>query len=693
MKNPWVGLRPFSVDEAGLFFGRDHEVQILSNLVATLPTLILYAPSGTGKSSLINAGLMPMLSADPGQLTVLIREPQDDVEERARAVLAASGWVPPVELDLVAMLEQHWLDTDRRTVVIIDQFEERLNFGTPTEELYAAISKLAHSQGDSACVMLSLREDYLGSLEPLMRWVPGLLSGSYRVAPLTRRALEEAVYGPLENVGADAALQPDLVQRVLDDLDECLSGLQDPGEQRFEPGYFQIVWSTLWRELDEGRAAALDIATYERLGGAKRMLKDFTSTILGALDPAQTSIFWSIARYLVLPTGAKVALTVDDLVNLLQPSDFLYPFEGSAPFGSLQRTTARRSWLQSLPATELANLIRSVLQRLTASDAPIFKRAVRLNREEFEIVHDLLGRIILDWREAHRSAQQAADEEFNALLVASANSKYGWGSRRLVPRDARRHSARVERQIVEAARTVREQLEQQVTPGNIDTLVASLQSLLVLRSLVDSYSFRKQIGYSRTAELVTDWDRLMANPIQAIVGVALNHPSEIVRRPLQDLLAYVEVEGDRFRVKVTEPTPILSVVGTVLTAGFLGFGSVAIAFAILYRPIYDLAIQYPFLMLAHLVLAVAVMYEVLLEGEGGGWGSRIANAAVPFIDEKKPAQLAVTWPLPSVYVVASAVGVAWVFQSLGWAATAGFAVGMVYTAIAFIAAWAWAVAI
>ena len=62
-QQPYVGPRPFGHDEKDLFFGRDREARDLCSLVVAHPIVLLYAASGAGKSSLLNAGLIPLLEA------------------------------------------------------------------------------------------------------------------------------------------------------------------------------------------------------------------------------------------------------------------------------------------------------------------------------------------------------------------------------------------------------------------------------------------------------------------------------------------------------------------------------------------------------------------------------------------------------------------------------------------------------
>src|SRR5205807_5546700 len=65
-REPYVGTRPFKQDETNLFFGRDPEANELVSLITAHPTVLLYAQSGAGKSSLINAKVIPNLIDEEG---------------------------------------------------------------------------------------------------------------------------------------------------------------------------------------------------------------------------------------------------------------------------------------------------------------------------------------------------------------------------------------------------------------------------------------------------------------------------------------------------------------------------------------------------------------------------------------------------------------------------------------------------
>lgn len=674
MRNPWVGLRPFQTADAELFFGRTREAEVLYNLVATLPTLIVYAPSGTGKSSLINAGLAPRLTADPAHVPVFVTDPHDDILTRVREALAATGWRPPPELGLDALLEQHWLATDRRTVLIVDQFEERVNAGAPTEELFAAMAKLVHTHADAACVLLSIREDYLGSLEPLMRRVPSLLNGSYRVPSLSREALMDAVYGPLRTVDRALPVEPDLVGRTLDDLEARSAGRQEPGEQRFEPGYFQIIWSTLWNTRIDAGKARIDLRTYEQLGGASEILKAFTAKILNGMEPAQTSIFWSISRYLVLPTGAKAALTVEDLVDLLQPTDF---FSAGRP---------RRAWLSNLSGHRLAELIRGVLRRLTASDAPILQRVMRLDREEYELLHDLLGRIILEWREEYaRSMTEEVESRF-AELYAAAREGLPPNRETSDPGAAERSWSTIISQGERDARQLDAQLSQAMTAADMVRMTALVRSVMIFGSRLQS--LRRSSEFHFADDTVSrEWNAHTASARDKMITIALEDENEIIRRTFQDLITYFDPESGFSSYLTSSPTPRPVFIARSISVFLLAVGSVIASYFVYLPATNHLAVAYVPFTLAHLCLALLLIYSIIMSGPPAASrvvpGREVAQLAVPRLwGGTSNWSLLATWPLPVLAINGIAVATAWGFAAAGWAATAGFNMGMLFGAIA-----------
>ncbi len=414
MKNPFVGLRPFRTSESGLFFGREHDIAVLANLVLATPVLVLYATSGTGKSSLLNAGLVPELDEDPSLLTLVLADPRDDVEARVRARMSEAGWDGADVSDggLAHLLERHFVATHRRVILILDQFEERIKRGVALDELYSDIARLANTRSAAATAVLSIREDYVIMMEPLLRRVAGLLDSSFRVPSLTRAELENAVTGPLDAVGRRVRPEPGLVDEVLNDLErEARSGTGTPG--RIEAGFFQIVWHDLWEKDATSVGSQLTLRTYESAGRMTGILRAYVHRILSDLPPREAEVLHAAIRYLVLPTGAKMALTVDDLIGLLQEQDFTP--RAKALFSLDHRATIRMETIRPTLA--------SVLDRLTLSGAALLRRAVRDDREEFELIHDLVGTILLDWRDQHPTALTGTGRKSGTDVIGDPGSR------------------------------------------------------------------------------------------------------------------------------------------------------------------------------------------------------------------------------------------------------------------------------
>src|SRR5262245_64965795 len=102
--NPFPGLRPFMPEEADLFFGRDKQSDELVRRLASRRFLAVVGTSGSGKSSLVRAGLLPSLEggfmAEAGtHWRIPIMRPQDDPIGFLARALVESGVLPPLALD------------------------------------------------------------------------------------------------------------------------------------------------------------------------------------------------------------------------------------------------------------------------------------------------------------------------------------------------------------------------------------------------------------------------------------------------------------------------------------------------------------------------------------------------------------------------------------------------------------------
>jgi hypothetical protein len=259
-ENPYVGPRPFERADAGRFFGRDRDARDLASMIVAHRVVLLYSASGAGKSSLVNAGVVPLLERKAfdvlpvARVGVLAVEPPANVFAGTLAIELGGG-------DSIAAAMQartRELDDEGEPVprlLVIDQFEELF---TAHPEHWSHRAGLfdelrdALDADEQLRLLLGLREEYLAQLEPYSRQLPGGLKVRFRLDRLDRAAALDAVTRPLEGSGRSFA--PGVAETLVDDLLKLRvdtgagESVEVPGEF-VEPVHLQVVCSRLWAEL------------------------------------------------------------------------------------------------------------------------------------------------------------------------------------------------------------------------------------------------------------------------------------------------------------------------------------------------------------------------------------------------------------------------------------------------------------
>ncbi len=249
--NPFPGLRPFETDEYRLFFGREGQSDELLARLQRSHFLAVVGTSGSGKSSLIRAGLLPalrgglMAGAGSGWRIAVMRPGGDPIGNCARelakrdVLLQAGGGLPPAEaeavieatlragsLGLVDVARQGRLDEHEKLLLVVDQFEELFRFRSAAQEKMntgdeaAAFVKLlleASQQREvSIYVVLTMRSDFLGDCSQFQGLPEAINDGQYLIPRMTRDERRVAVTGPV-GVTRGKITEP-LVNRLLNDV-------------------------------------------------------------------------------------------------------------------------------------------------------------------------------------------------------------------------------------------------------------------------------------------------------------------------------------------------------------------------------------------------------------------------------------------------------------------------------------------
>src|SRR5579859_2056045 len=269
---PYPGMRPFTAADAPDFYGRAAEVQELLGRLRHERLLLVIGPSGSGKSSLVTAGLLPALarhgSWPPG--TWRVRTLRPGAHPRDALVAALGG--PPTSATLAAVLAAPPPAT--RLLLVIDQFEE-LFAQTDRATQTAWLAALEPLRADPRCtLLLTLRADFYPDLMTSDLW-PVASRERLDIAPLDRTALREAIARPAEQVGV--TLEPALIERLLADAAD-------------EPGSLPLLQETLvllWARI-EGRL--IPLRAYEQLGGLASALTIRADAVFASLAPAEQAM-------------------------------------------------------------------------------------------------------------------------------------------------------------------------------------------------------------------------------------------------------------------------------------------------------------------------------------------------------------------------------------------------------------------
>lgn len=428
LDSPYAGLMPFTEEQAPFFFGRDNEREIIvANLTAAKLTL-LYGPSGVGKSSVLNAGVVHQLRESaqvaaehgrPSHVVVTFRNWRDEPLSALEATIERATGTTGSGRTFADRLDSVTAQIDGDLLIILDQFEEYFMYhpGEEAEGTFAVeFARAVNRRISRTSYLLSMREDSIAKLDFFKGRIPNLFDNYLRIDRLQREQAEEAIVKPVDQFNrlyeaqeGHYSIEPMLVNEVLDQVRANHLAHEDAGRGRIAAGddrgietpHLQLVMTRLWREERAGGSHRLRIETLHRLGGASEIVRRHVDSALDALTDEERDAAARIFQYLVTPAGTKIALGVEDL----------------APNANMS-----------------AGALKALLVKLSAGErrilTPVAPAPDQPSRERYQIFHDVLAEKILGWRTRYVAAAEqrqaeaiAAEERLKAEREALAASR------------------------------------------------------------------------------------------------------------------------------------------------------------------------------------------------------------------------------------------------------------------------------
>lgn len=267
IKTRYPGSKPFTRDDESLFFGRAEEIARLTTFIKVEKTTILYGKSGLGKSSLLNAGVLPRLESEHQYYIIPVRfgsytqetrkHPLDIVEDEIAGFHQPDDFLQKIEPQDIS-LWQHikslelTLPNQAPILLVFDQFEELFTYPAGITDFAEALADLLYSRMPKSFqralrlaernnpalltleesefllrpvnvkVLMSIRSDRLSMLDSLSSHIPSILLNCYELQPLSREQAEEAIVSPAEKAGEFQSpaftYQPEALKKILDYL-------------------------------------------------------------------------------------------------------------------------------------------------------------------------------------------------------------------------------------------------------------------------------------------------------------------------------------------------------------------------------------------------------------------------------------------------------------------------------------------
>lgn len=406
---PYKGLQPYTENDRAFFFGRERDEEIIiSNLYASQLTA-LYGASGVGKSSVLLAGVVPQLRTEARLAVVVFRNWQDAgfVNELKEAALLAvresvskeKGGGREVNIDASLPLDEFLAQAARAlrgpVFFIFDQFEEYFLYHPQSDQaegFEAEFARAVNRRDVDVNFLLSLREDGLSKLDRFQGRIPSLLDNMLRLEHLDRNAARDAVTKPLDVYNRETqdgqppvTIEPPLIESLLDDLSAVKADIDHTGQgemnanngaafngaasahtANIETPFLQMVLTRLWDEEKSTGSRVMRLATFEKLGRAEQIARTHLDTLMSKLTDDERNTAARVLRYLVTPSGTKIA----------------------------QEPAALVSWSELKEAE-----VTAILNRLSAPDMRILRIVQVPNQAaRYEIFHDVLAAAVLDWR-------------------------------------------------------------------------------------------------------------------------------------------------------------------------------------------------------------------------------------------------------------------------------------------------------
>lgn len=332
ISNPFPGLRPFKIEESHLFFGREGQSDEVLLKLSKNRFVGVIGPSGSGKSSFIYCGVLPILyggfltDTSPNWEVVVTRPGAGPIDNLAESLLSKDPNYIVADADekkikrtiittllrsssigLVEAILQLRKSEDKNYLILVDQFEELFRFkdssdtGTVNETL-AFVNLLVEAVNYAEApiyIGITMRSDFIGDCAQFPDLTKKINDSHYLIPQMTREQKRKAIVGPVAVGGAEITQR--LTQQLLNDLGD------NPDQLPILQHSLMRTWSYWSRHRDQ-EAEPLDIKHYEAIGTMSEALSMHANEAYDELTDDQKEICETLFKAITEKRGENFGI-------------------------------------------------------------------------------------------------------------------------------------------------------------------------------------------------------------------------------------------------------------------------------------------------------------------------------------------------------------------------------------------------
>lgn len=363
---PYKYLHSFEQTENAVFFGREKEIsELFLRVRGAKQITMLTSLSGYGKTSMINAGLIPALRKTNDYDIYYVRSGNDPWKSIVRDAFHED----PQSFSLDALDILHF-SVKKYQLVIVDQFEECfINTSQDSlNEIDARMNALL-DRFPTISLLISIRQDFFTYLTKFKFLSEAQINSTYYLNPLNTLSALDAIIKPTSFEKYNFSYENGLADQIVNDL----SVQGDGGIPCVDPSQLQIVCYFLYQELQNRNELIISAEIYNELGKANGILENYIDESLKRYDDKRQLLGKEILKCLVSSMKTRISKSSQEIcLEMMSNSRFAPTLENEVKY-------------------MLDNLVNARL---------VQTRTISEGKQVFELTHEYIIRKINEWMDA-----------------------------------------------------------------------------------------------------------------------------------------------------------------------------------------------------------------------------------------------------------------------------------------------------